>query len=73
MCRMGRVYFSGYCEGLVIKLCFFSLLSCIFGFREKRTEHISFLAVQTDFLKQDHCDYKKTDARTSHPGDIYML
>ena len=73
MCRMGRVYFSGYCEGLVIKFCFFSLLSCIFGFCEKRTEHISFLAFQTDFLKQDHCDYKKTDACTSHPVDINML
>ena len=68
MCRMGRVYFSGYCEGL-----FFSLLSCIFGFREKRTEHISFLTFQTNFLKQDHCDNNKTDARASHPVDINML
>ena len=59
MCRMGRVNFSGCCEGLVIKFCFFSLLSCIFGCREKRTEHISFLAFQTNFLKQVHCDNKK--------------
>ena len=72
MCRMGRVYFSGYCEGLVIKY-FFSFLSCIFGFCEKRTEHISFLAFQTNFLKQDHCDNNKTDARASHPVDINML
>ena len=73
MCRMGRVCFSEYCEGLVIKFCFFSLLSCIFGFREKRTEHISFLAFQTNFLKQDHCDKNKTDTRASHPVDINML
>ena len=73
MCRMGRVYFSGYCEGLVIKFCFFSLLSCKFGFREKRTEHISSLAFQTNVLKQDHCDNNKTDARASHPVDINML
>ena len=52
MCRMGRAYFSGYCEDLVIKFFFFSLLSCIFGFREKRTEHISFLAFQTNFLNK---------------------
>ena len=52
---------------------FFSLLSCIFGFREKRTEHISFLASQTHFLKQDHCDNNKTDACVSHPVDINML
>ena len=55
------------------KLLFFSLLSCIFGCREKRTEHISFLAFQTNFLKQDHCDNNKTDARASHPVDINML
>ena len=73
MCLMGCVYFSGYCEGLVIKFCFFSLLSCIFGFREKRTEHISFLAFQTNFLKQGYCDNNKTDARASHPVDINML
>ena len=73
MCRMGRVIFSGYCEGLVIKFCFFSLLSCIFGFREKHTESISFLAFQTNFLKQDHCDNNKTDARVSHSVDINML
>ena len=66
----GACYFSGYCEGLVIKFCFFSLLSCIFGCRENRTEHISFLAFQTSFLKQDHCDNNKTDARASHPVDI---
>ena len=73
MCRMWRVYFSGYCEGLVIKFCFFSLLSCIFGFCEKRTEHISFLAFHTNFLKQDHCDNNKTDACASHSFDINML
>ena len=56
------MYFSGYCGGLVIKFCFFSLLSCIFSFREKRTEHISFLAFQTNFRKQDHCDNNKIDA-----------
>ena len=72
MCRIGSVYFSGYCEGLVIKF-FFSLLSCILGFREKRTEHISFLAFETNILKQDHCDNNKTDACTSHPVDINML
>ena len=54
------------------KNCFFSLLSCIFGFCEKRTEH-SFLAFQINFLKQDHCDNNKTDARASHPVDINML
>ena len=73
MCRLGRVYFSGYCVGLVIKFCLSSFLSCIFGFLEKRTEHISFLAFQTNFLKQDHCDNNKTDARASHPVDINML
>ena len=45
-----------------------SLLSCIFGFHEKRTEHISFLAFQTNFLKRN-----KSDARASHPVDINML
>ena len=73
MCRMGSVNFLGYCEGLVIKFCFFFLLSCIFGFREMRTEHISFLAFQTNFLKQDHCDNNKTGACASHPVDINML
>ena len=73
MCHMGRVYFSGYCEGLVIKFRFFSLLSCIFGCRETRTEHINFLAFQKNFVKQDHCDNNKTDARASHPVDINML
>ena len=55
------------------KVLFFSLLSCIFGFREKRTQHISFLAFQRNFLKQDHCDNNKTDARASHPVGINML
>ena len=72
MCRIGSVYFSAYCEGLAIKL-FFSLSSYIFGFREKHTEHISFLAFETNFLKQDHCDNNKTDACASHPVDINML
>ena len=72
MCRLGSVYCSGYCEGLVIKF-FFSLLSFIFDFREKRTEHNSFLAFQTNFLKQDHCDNNKTDACASHPIDTNML
>ena len=52
---------------------FFLPLSCIFGFREKRAEHISFLAFQRNFLKQDHCDNNKTDACASHPVDINML
>ena len=56
MCRIGSVHFSGYCDGLVIKFCFFSLLSYILGFHEKRVEHISFLAFETNILKQDHCD-----------------
>ena len=73
MCCIGSVYFSCYCEGLVIKFCFFSLLSYIFGFREKRTEHISFLAFETNFLRQDHRDNNKTDACASHPIDINML
>ena len=73
MCRIESVYFSGYCEGLVIKFFFLSLLSYIFGFREKRKEHISFLAFETHFLKQDHCDYNKSDACASHPVDINML
>ena len=72
MCRIGSVYFSGYCEGLVKKF-FFSLLSYIFGFREKRTDHISFLAFETNFLKQDHCDNNKNDACASHPVDMNML
>ena len=72
MCRIGSVYFSGYCEGLVIKFCFCSLLSYIFGFHEKLTEHIRFLAFETNFLKQDHCDNNKTDACASHPVDINM-
>ena len=55
-------------------VCFFFLpLSCIFGFREKRTEHISFLAFQTNFLKQEHFNNNKTDACASHPADINML
>ena len=73
MCRKRCVSFSGYCEGLVIKFCFFSLLSYIFCFLEKRTERISFLAFETNFLKQDHCDNNKTDACASHPVDINML
>ena len=74
MCRIGSVYFPGYCEGLAIKFCFFfSLFSYIFGFCEKRTEHISFLAFETNFLKQNHCDNNKTDACASHPVDINML
>ena len=71
MCRIGSVYYSGYCEDLVLK--FFSLLSYILGFRKKRTEHISFLAFETNFLKQNHCDNNKTDACASHPVDINML
>ena len=70
MCRIGRVYISGYCEGLVIKFCFFSLLSYIFGVRQK---HIRFLAFETNFLKQDHSDNNKTDACASQPADINML
>ena len=58
--------------GRKVLFCF-SLLSGIFGFGEKRTEHISFLAFQTNFLKQDHCDNNKTDARASHPVDMNML
>ena len=54
-------------------LFFFSLLSYIFGFPEKRTEHISFLAFETNFLKQAHCNNNKTDACASHPVDINML
>ena len=73
MCRIGSVYFSGYCEGLVIMFCFFSLLSYVFGFPEKRTEYISFLAFETNFLKQDHCDNNKTDACANHPVDINIL
>ena len=73
MCRIGSVYFTGYCEGLVRKFCFFSLLSYIFGFLEKRTEHISFLALETNFLKQDHCDNNRTDACASHLVDVNML
>ena len=55
----GVCVFSGYCGGLVIKFCFCCLKSYILGFREKRTEHISFLACETNFLRQDHCDNKK--------------
>ena len=73
MCRIGSVYFSEYCEGLVIKFCFFSLLSYILGFPEKRTEYISFLAFETSFLKHDHCEYNKTDACANHPVDINIL
>ena len=73
MCRIRSVYFSGYCEGLVIKFYFFSLLSCIFGFRVKRTKPISFLAFQTHYLKQDHCGNNKTDACASPSVDINML
>ena len=58
---------------LVIKFCFFSRLSHIFGFREKRIEHISFLAFETNFLKQDHSGNNKTDACASHPVDINLL
>ena len=32
-----------------LSFVFFSLLSCIFGFREKRTEHISFFSVSNKF------------------------
>ena len=73
MCRIGCVYFSVYCEGLVIKFCFFSLLSYILGFHENRSEHISFLAFEPNILKQDHCDNNKTDACTSHRVDINVL
>ena len=66
----GECLFCRNCEGLVIKFCFFSLLSYIFGFREKR---VSFLAFETNFLKQDHCDNNTTDACASHPVDINML
>ena len=60
--------------GYKVLFCFFfSLLLYIFGFREKRTEHLSFLAFETNFLKQDHCDINKTDACASHPVDINML
>ena len=69
----GACIFFRILRSLVIKFCFFSLLSCIFGFHEKRTEDISFLAFQTNFLKQDHWDNNKTDARASHPVDINML
>ena len=69
----GACYIFRILQSLVIQFCFFSLLSCIFGFHEKRTEHISFLAFQTNFLKKDHCDNNKTDARASHPVDINML
>ena len=48
-------------------------LSYLLGFREKRTEHISFVAYETSFRKQAHCDKKKTDACTSHPDEINML
>ena len=43
--------------------CCFSLLSYIHGFREKRTEHINFLAFETIFRKQAHCDKKKKVAK----------
>ena len=46
------------------------LLSYIFGFREKRREHISLLAFETNFLKQDHCDNNKTDACGSQTVDF---
>ena len=51
------------------KVLFFLPFIIIFGFRGKRTEHISFLA----FLKQDHCDNNKIVARASRPVDINML
>ena len=63
----------GFGHKVLFCFCFFSPLLCIFGFREKRTEHISFLAFQTNFLKQDHYDNNKTDTRASHPVDINML
>ena len=55
------------------KVFLFYLLSYIFGFREKRTKHISFLAFEINFLEQSHCDNNKTDACDSHPVDINML
>ena len=54
-------------------LFFLPFIIYIFGYREKRTEHISFLAFETNFLKQDHYDNNKTDACASHPVDINML
>ena len=55
--------------------CCFSPISYMYilGFHEKRAEHISFLAFETHFRKQAHCDNKKTDACTSHPVDINLL
>ena len=44
-----KCVFLEYCEGLVINLHCFSLLSYILGFREKRAEHTSFLAFETNF------------------------
>ena len=74
MCRIGSVFFIGYCKGLAIVLYCFSLLSYMLGVHEKRTEHISFLAFETNVRKQAHYDKKKkTDACTSHSVDIIML
>ena len=69
------LYHQKGCKSLKFghKVLFFSLLAYIFGFREKRTKHICFLAFETNFLKQDHCDNNKTDACASHPIDINML
>ena len=75
MCRIESVsFFLGYCEVMVIIFGCFSLLSCILGIDEKRREHFSFLAFETNFREQAHCDNKKkTDACTSHPVDIVIL
>ena len=68
-----KCIFFSILRGFGHKILFFSLLSSIFGFREKRTEHISFLAFEINFLKQEYCDNNKTDACASHPVDINML
>ena len=43
------------------------------GFHEKGTEHISFLAFETNARKQAHYNNNNADAFTSHPVDIIML
>ena len=67
-CVASGVYIFQILRRFCHKDLFFSLVSYIYGFREKRTEHIS-LAFETNFLKQDHYNNNKTDACASHPVD----
>ena len=73
MCRIRSVYFFRILRRFGHIVLFFLPFITYIWFHEKRTEHISFLVFETNFLKQDPCDNNKTDACARHPVDINML